>query len=348
MSPSTLRPLVLLLALFTSLGAWGKSPQRVISLELQRDPSITRTQALRLRQAVNLALQEATFEVLNPRTTDRYFKAQSACVSVECLGRASSRLGAHYVVGGRVGRVVNASAEDWTVALWIFDARSRSTVATAQGGCERCGLHQALEAIKNAVDVLLGDAREGGTSARLNIHSTPAGAAVSINGRPMGVTDMSFGVLPGQQEVILKRSGYQPHMVTVELHPGEEITIKAELKALLSPSSAPVTERGDHHAKLFNRLKWILAGGAAAVLPLGVIFLAQGKENSTRDDQQREQTTIHNYTPVGIALTATGATLAVGAVISLVLERRALEARRLKPRVDAGARGFTVNIGGRF
>ena len=92
----------------------------------------------------------------------------------------------------------------------------------------------------------------------------------------------------------------------------------------------------------------MLAGGAVAALPVGVIFLALGQTDETRDDRQREEATVNNYTPAGIALTAVGATLAAGALVSLLLERRARRATRLEPRVAAGAAGVSLGLGGRF
>ena len=208
-----------LLLISLTVGEARAAPLRIIALELQRDFSINSTMDRDIRQALHQAMGAAAFEIIDPGEVARHFKPRDPCVSIPCLERAARQLEAHYVVGGRISRETDASPGSWTVALWLFDARARATVATAQRGCEHCGFPEALAAIQPAFTVLLSEA-QGETPARLRINSRPPGAEVSINGRPVGVTDMSFVVTPGSQVVVLQHPGHHTHNVTVEVPAG--------------------------------------------------------------------------------------------------------------------------------
>ncbi|MBQ9693143.1 MAG: PEGA domain-containing protein, partial [Kiritimatiellae bacterium] len=70
-------------------------------------------------------------------------------------------------------------------------------------------------------------------SATLTIDSVPAGAAVSVNGVPRGVTPCELPRLrQGSHTLELKLQGYHPYVQTVDVKAGEQRNIQASLQKL--------------------------------------------------------------------------------------------------------------------
>lgn len=64
----------------------------------------------------------------------------------------------------------------------------------------------------------------------LNVESRPPGAAVTINGKPSGITPMTIDALaPGDYRVTLSLAGYQPFATTVRVVAGERTRAAASL-----------------------------------------------------------------------------------------------------------------------
>ena len=64
----------------------------------------------------------------------------------------------------------------------------------------------------------------------LAVDSRPAGATVTINGRPSGTTPLSLdAVAPGEYRVGLALAGYQPFSTTVRVVAGERVRAAASL-----------------------------------------------------------------------------------------------------------------------
>lgn len=64
----------------------------------------------------------------------------------------------------------------------------------------------------------------------LAVESRPAGATVTINGRPRGTTPLSLdAVAPGEYRVALALKGYQPFTTTVRVVAGERARAAASL-----------------------------------------------------------------------------------------------------------------------
>jgi hypothetical protein len=69
------------------------------------------------------------------------------------------------------------------------------------------------------------------TDGTLVVDSRPAGAAVTIDGRPAGVTPLMLtSVAPGRHTVRLERAGYRAVSTTVAVKPGERARVAARLE----------------------------------------------------------------------------------------------------------------------
>jgi hypothetical protein len=68
------------------------------------------------------------------------------------------------------------------------------------------------------------------TTGSLAIDSRPMGAAVTIDGRPVGTTPLTLTTLsPGGHSVRIERNGYRPWTTTVDVKPGERSRVAASL-----------------------------------------------------------------------------------------------------------------------
>ncbi|MCS7057627.1 MAG: PEGA domain-containing protein [Meiothermus sp.] len=63
----------------------------------------------------------------------------------------------------------------------------------------------------------------------LSVSSTPAGAQVLVEGRPVGSTPLNLALRPGRVEVELRLPGYQNFRTTVQVRPGETTSLNANL-----------------------------------------------------------------------------------------------------------------------
>lgn len=79
-----------------------------------------------------------------------------------------------------------------------------------------------------------GASSSGATAYRVGtlvIESRPSGAAVSIDGRPAGVTPLTLtGIAAGRRTVHLERTGYRTVTTTVDVRPGERARVAARLE----------------------------------------------------------------------------------------------------------------------
>jgi hypothetical protein len=73
-------------------------------------------------------------------------------------------------------------------------------------------------------------ASEGGPTGTLVVESRPAGAAVTINGKPSGVTPLSLdAVEPGEYRITMALQGYRPFATSVRVVAGERARAAASL-----------------------------------------------------------------------------------------------------------------------
>jgi hypothetical protein len=65
----------------------------------------------------------------------------------------------------------------------------------------------------------------------LVIESRPSGAAVTVDGRPAGVTPLTLtDVAAGRRTVRLEHAGYRTVTTTVDVRPGERARVAARLE----------------------------------------------------------------------------------------------------------------------
>lgn len=283
------------------LGPAGASADyRFAVLPLQPDASVTAAEAEHLRAVVarglpsSMPLDEVDrrLGVTNPTRS-----------SAKRLEEAARLLTAHLLLGGRVGKTGDA---EWTVSFWMFDADQRATVATHRDQCGACSLDQAgTWALRVATD-LVDSAGAPEASARVEVRSTPTGGAVSIDGSPVGVSGMTFGVAAGRHTVSVELEGYAGAVQEVDLAPGKTTVVALRLERTIAsaPPGVPARGPGFLSARTF---KWITLGAAVAGLAAGITLIAlDGRGTCDESFPGMECAQVHDTMAAGAVLTALG------------------------------------------
>ncbi len=86
----------------------------------------------------------------------------------------------------------------------------------AVGGDERTDAQRELERLKTRPSILIAV-------------TAPAGAAITVDGQPVGVTPVSLEVAAGSHTVIFKRDGYAAKTTRVDAHFGRGVILEVEL-----------------------------------------------------------------------------------------------------------------------
>jgi len=328
-----MRTPTLLLALM--LPALAAAEERAAVLPLEAGAPQQAAMA-RLRQALNGALAERGMTVLPAPEVDRLLvAADAACATAACRADLARLLKAQRLLGGRLSVQGGDGGSIWTVDLWLYSGDRGATVAVLRDRCGACDAEQLARTAPRLVRELLEQGRASAGGAVLAVGSRPSGAPVTVDGTPVGITPLSYGVSPGRHTVTVQAAGYRLSTQEITAEAGSTARVEALLDP--DPSVAP-TSRG-----LFSPhvLRWVALGVAIAGLGAGIPLLAiHGR--GTCDDAFGECPERQNTLAPGIALTAVGALSAGAAVLLFYLDGRRPPAREtpaagLRPRLDVGA-----------
>jgi hypothetical protein len=264
---------ITLLTITAAAGARAEQQQEAVLLLLTAG-EVTPGEAGEIRQAMVASLATAAQPQIAPAEVDRRLAAlDPSCTSAECLGRVAKALDCRLLVGGRLGR---EGPRAWTLSLWLFDAEKRSTVATLRDQCGACDLSQAAAWSGRVVLRLHREGREADLTARIAVGSHPAGASVSIDGTPVGISGMVFGVTPGRHTVSVRLAGHELSVHEVVAKADAVVRVDAQLER--ARDIAPAPRRGGVFS--VRTFKWVTLGVAVAGLASGIALIAlHGRED---------------------------------------------------------------------
>lgn len=166
---------------------------------------------------------------------------------------------------------------------------------------------------------------------QLTILSSPAGATVTIDDQPLGVTPWTSELAPGQHHLLLSLRDYadverdltllpdQPFEQTLRLEQRKE-SVTAAAGGPQNQSGAPASPAPVHAGKKLGVVPWVALGAGAASLGLALSFelLRRSAESKAKKDtvqldyrddlslEQSRQTTARIFAGVGSVLVAAG------------------------------------------
>jgi len=167
---------------------------------------------------------------------------------------------------------------------------------------------------------------------QVTVLSTPSGATVAIDGRPVGVTPLTLEMKPGPHHAFVTLRGFLDLERDFSLSAPAPMDLSVELQP--APASAPgfaAPEQGAAHGehrvphRRFGVAPYITLGAGAVALTAAAVFegARRSAQNAARDDQTQlakqhdldamnsRQTTARVLLGAGGVLVVTGATLLV-------------------------------------
>ncbi len=275
--------------------------------------TITVAQAQAFREAVVRALGEAHLAALDLKEVDRRLTvADLSCSTSQCLARRAELLNTRLLLGGKLERIEETAG--WAVALWLYDAKRKSTRAALESRCQACTEEENLKRAGPLTVKLLEEALHT-QGARIEVRSRPEGASVRIDKELVGVTNMTFGVKPGVHmvEVSHKASGGQ-RRYKVKVSPGRKILVEADLIG----GGRGAVMVGSLNAGIW---KWVSLGiGIAGVGAGAALWALDGRQTCDKAEDYFQCPEHYDTGGPGIGLVVAGGVVLAGAALLFVLD----------------------------
>jgi hypothetical protein len=252
------------------------------------------------------------------------------CMVIEdkaCAGRViDKRSKAGAIVFANVDVTAGGDALDRTVTLkahWL--AKGKSKTFEEKRVCKRC----TDATMRNSADELLVALTAASLGhGILKLTSKPAGARVTLGGKPLGQTPLERGLPAGDHSVTLELEDWQPETRSITVTKGRIDTVEVELTP--GPSAPKKT------------LAYVLLGTGAALALGGGILIALDEDHPDPDGPQPP--TYFDSAPLGMLTASIGvAVMGVGAYL-LFKEPR----RKSAPAVSLVPGGGVIGWAGRF
>lgn len=226
---------------------------------------------------------------------DCFVLEDEGCASKVVELRAKSK----FVVFAKVDLKPESIDRSVTVTIYWFE-KGRETLAERRF-CERCTEALLRSTAEDLMASLEGKrAKSDGT---IKITSSPAGARVLVDGTPVGVTPLEYGLRSGTHEITITNVGHKEESRSVEVKRGEI----AQVDVTLLTDSAISR----------NFFPLILLGTGGAMLATGLVLFAMDEDEPEPVGPQKEF--YRNTGPLGVGLAVSG--LVVGGIGGYLLFR---------------------------
>lgn len=224
------------------------------------------------------------------------------CTQGPCLEQIGRLLRVRRVLVG--GIAVHGSSYD--ILLTLVDTESGCSVAQVNTRCDVCNFADVGESVARAARTLHAMARRFESSRGKLVVAGPAGAAVLLDGAPLGQAPLSRFVAPGRHELEVRAATATEKKSIVVVAGGRVIhgASSAETKAFLAAEDAAVKPK-------ISWPSWLVLAGGGALLFSGAIALALDEDCATGRCDGRRETRGAGLALIGLgtALTATAGVL---------------------------------------
>lgn len=198
-------------------------PQRIGILRVDFRGSIPAEIRRLFQQRIVEGLTAAAFQAF-PVVSDE----ASACDEPGCLSEAAHRLRVDFLVTG----AIEEHAKTYSVVLHLIEGRKGQRIGTHHDTCETCGAEEAAEKMGLAAATLRGRlASLGDQPSRFVVRSTPAGASLALDGKPVGRTPFDLELKAGEHVLRVSSQGYRPIEKTVSVVAGVDESVSLDLVA---------------------------------------------------------------------------------------------------------------------
>ncbi len=216
---------------------------------------------------------------------------------IEKRARSSNMVYAHL-------ETASDGTRDVTLTAYWFE-KGHDAVAERKT-CERC----TDQSLRTIADELMKKLVGGADVGHVKLKSTPAGARITIDGQPIGVTPLDWDLLPGKHTIQMAKTGLQPASRAVVVVSNQTVSFTMDL--------VPGDDDHDGHQRSRIIPLTLLGVGGVALIG-GAVLIAVDQ-----DPVPSAPPTIHNTAPTGTVLVATG--LIVGGVGAYLMWFRSTKA----------------------
>src|SRR6478609_7182099 len=205
---------------------------------------------------------------------------------------AADKLSPSAPLSFNIARAYEKLADDAGALRWYRDYLRRNPDANNAG------------AVRPLIAELAESLRKKGVQ-QLTVLSSPAGATVSVDEQPMGVTPWTGELAPGEHRLLLSLRGYadveqtvtlaadQPLDTNLRLEQQTPTSVQVVAPAPASPATAAPTHDSSSHGKKLGIVPWVtLAAGGVA---LGGALTFEVLRRSAENDAKAADTQIEYY-----------------------------------------------------
>jgi hypothetical protein len=338
------RRFVMMVAAGAALAASSEAlaAPRVAVLRVEYDGRVPEVSKQRLSEQIVSGLADAGFEVAAGTVLKNVLEggpAPETCKTEQCYRQIAGRGAFDYLVIATIG----IKEKNYDLKLELVNRDGKLAGEAVKERCELCGIQEVgdkLDKLASSLNAYV-DVRRPAERARLTIHSAPAGASVTVDGRAAGETPISLELPPGSHELALAAAGHAAAHKKITLESGIRGLVSIDMMPvpdgrLLAPTTSPLRSIG-----------WIALAVGVAAIGGGVYALTQDHQKVTCPAEAIRM----NYTEcyrntkllVGALLGAGGVTAAVGGLV-VAFSRPAPAA----PPAEAVLAGITVGYSRRF
>jgi hypothetical protein len=152
--------------------------------------------------------------------------ALESCKDPGCHRTISELLGAEYLVVGKI----RVNQKNYEITLDLLSGRDGKSVGLGREHCELCGIQEVGDMMDRVTSSLRAYLDANVTDgARIAVETQPVPAEVTLDGRSVGTTPLSFEVPAGQHELAFAATGYQPTHRKLDLSVGTNETVRVDL-----------------------------------------------------------------------------------------------------------------------
>lgn len=217
------------------VAAPGDSDATAAILPIEVEGELSDTDRATLTNEIVSGFERGAFAVIRPDQVAAQDAGAADCDKPRCFKKIASATGATHIAKSKL----TIQDRDYKIRIELVDGANGNVLASAEDGCEICGVSDVGGLISTAAATLRTklDALASGP-ATLVLNSEPNGAIVTMDGEVVGTTPIeNLPVIPGKHVIRVSREGYIAIEREVTFVEGVAETLDFSLEKL--PSKLP-------------------------------------------------------------------------------------------------------------
>jgi PEGA domain len=128
------------------------------------------------------------------------------------------------------------------VTVMVASVEQQDVAYSGRRFCQACSPDSLAKLTSAAAREVLEKMYLASGRTYLLVKSRPAGASIEVDGKPMGVTDTSFEILPGRHRVVLKHPKHPPQMRWIDAQEDKTAIVTVAFGEVVEPGSKGTPE----------------------------------------------------------------------------------------------------------